>query len=164
MLLSQTKLAILCLVKCCNFVSSVTENFRKLQNFTLKLSSSVASSLQGVFRLRPWLSHLENLTSKYKRLNVFWTWPVSKGGLGNLILLNDFRIVETQFFQMSWKTSEMWSKWLFLAEKLPCGRSRSLWYPAAGISAPKPPSVIRLSCTSLLTTMPKWDIFQTKVF
>ena len=54
----------------------------------------------------PCLRHLQNLPSKFKLLNVFWTWSVSKGktqlfdffnwfsSLKNLVILNGFKNVQ----------------------------------------------------------------------
>ena len=43
-------------------------------------------------------SNLENLCPKYKRLNVFWTWPKVRGGglkrLGSLILSMTFEFYQ----------------------------------------------------------------------
>ena len=48
----------------------------------------------------------QNLTPKWKILNVFWTWLKVKGG----ICSTGFQISKILFFQMALKTCEMWFK------------------------------------------------------
>ena len=101
----------------------------------------------------PWPgpSHLQNFTLKYKILNVLWTWSELKWGIFQVAFKSQ------NFF--SFKRSENVQNVIQMALKEQFFTKNYEKSPSDWGLRFQPPSVIRLNCTSLLTTSPNFDIF-----
>ena len=118
-------------------------------------------------------NHLQNVTSKCKILNVFWTYIASKKRSEQFNFYNWLSNVKISFFQMALNTCEMWPSGVKIAffpknyKKLFCGWGFRPQTPIASCGLglrPQTPSVIRLSYVSLLNTSTILDIFAFWLF